>query len=461
MPGPPPIPLTGTGGLFTRIGAYGGLLNAINASRGTTIPAHVATIQGQFLSSNQDVIDNIYTNLNQYQNSCSAFNAPIQSMCNNTVIEMANQSLLLANQNPSTALAYLISQMNASNQTVNQCTVGATVNYSPFNVGNYNLVISLYDFNGVLCEYSLSELLTGACTRDSQSSPSLAGVEPFRFQGQKAITNTFSFLYPEGSGASFSLNAVSGMTNGGSGNNNWLMNGSFETWSPTSGGIPTSWHIGTGTAGTTILQSSSIVYDGLFALEFAGNGSEDTALYQQFTVPSQQNDTISSIYPNNIFAFNAFIRTSGSPASGVLRVALTNGSIPLLNNAGNSNSFTVNLNSIGNTFLPISGIFQTPNNMGPNVYLELKLTTPLPSGKNIYIDRVSFAQMIRTYAGGPYATMFSGNVPALQGDLIWLNVGNNYNGQFQWLFQKQFNMVSLGLILPSSVSPTISDSLIA
>lgn len=468
MPSVTPIPLTGTGGLFSRIGAYGGLLNAINASRGTTIPAHALSVNNQYLSTDQDIIDNLYSNLLSYQNSCSSFNGPMKSQCQNTIIQMANESLLLSNSNLNTALILLVSQMKQAGQTVNQCTVNASANYSIGNVGNPVVVLSVKDINNTLCEYSFSELCTGNVTNDYQSNSNLAGVEPLTIVGQQTVSDTFSYLYPKGSACSISLNAVSGLTNGSGGVSNWLVNGSFETWSPTANGIPTSWNVGTGTPGTTIIQSSSPIYDGLYSLQFAGNGSELTSVYQKFSTSLVQNNTPSIINPNSIFAFNCFIRTAGSPASGVLRVSLFDGTNPILDNSGTANSVSVNLNSVTTTWVPLSISFRTPNQIPTSVWLQIALTTALPSGKSVYIDRAAFCQMTRAYRGGWFVSVFSGNVNMVRGDTIWLNISNNYAGGFQQLFNKLFSMSQINnsnntgnIILPSSLSPTISDSLIS
>lgn len=472
MPMPPQPDWTTTGGVFARIGAYGGILNAINLSRGTTIPTHVTSINNQFLATNQDVIDNLYSDLAKYQNAASAFNSPIKSMSSATIIEMMNDLLLLNNNNLNTALIFLISQMEQYSQTVKRCVVSSNSTYFPGNIGNPNLVSTVKDINGAFLEYTFNELCSGVCTRDSQQSASLAGIEQFQIKSQMSITDTFSYLYPQGSGITVNLNAVSGLVSNAGGVSNWLVGGSFETWistaTATGTAIPQGWHVGTGTPGSTIIQSQSIIYDGLSALNFAGNGSEDTSIYQQFSSQNSTGDMASLIYPNMIFAFNMFIRVDSTPAAGVLRAAMTDGVTPILDNSGTSNSVSVNLNTISTTWVPISSTWRTPNQLPDNIFLELGLTTPLTSSRNVYIDRCALTQMIQLYAGGPYVALFSGNINMINGDTIWLNELNDYGGQFQWLFQKLYNMRSQptsnnisNLILPSSASPTISDTLIA
>jgi hypothetical protein len=259
------------------------------------------------------------------------------------------------------------------------------------------------------------------------------------------------------------LAAVSGFTNGSGGPANWLFNGSFETWSPTGGpsALPTSWHVKTGVLGTTILQSSSVFYDGIYSLEFLGDGAEHTCMYQQFSTQSGNFDTNSKVYPNNLFIVNMFVSVSSAPAAGVLRVALSDGTNPINDNSGAPDSFTVNLTTLTTSWIPVSGVFRTPNDLPAIVELELKLTTALSNGVSLYMDRIAFVQPSQMYKGGPFISIFSGNINMIQGDSMTFTISNNYGGGFQTLFNKLFAMRNLGLILPSSTTPTISDSLIA
>lgn len=451
------IPLIGSQGLFTRLGTLAELLDSINAQRGTTIPAEVTSINNQYLTTNQDIIDNLYSSLLSYQNSGSSFNSAIRSMASNTIIEMANDASPLPNLNLQTSLQVLITQMVAQSQTVNQCVLSSSIYEFPSNIGNPNVVISLRDVNNLLLENCFAETATGTVTQDSQQTPSLAGVERVTLQSQYSVTDTFSWLYPAGSGTNLTLSAVSGMTNNGSGTNNWLNNGSFESWSPTANGIPVGWHVETGTPGTTIIQSSSPVYDGSFALEFLSNGSEETALYQQFSTPAATFDTRTQIFPNQLFAVNMWVQVSGTPSTGTVRIALSDGTNPINDNSGNLNSFNIDLTALTNTWIPFSGTFRTPNLMPATVWLEIKMTTPINSAFKVYFDRVAFCQMTQFYRGGPFISIFSGNTNLIKGDSFITTINNNYGGLYQQWFQKVFNMTSLGLILPSSVSPTIAD----
>lgn len=454
------IPLTGSEGLFTRIGVLAGLASAVNVDRGTVVPGHVGEIQQQFINTDQDVIDSLYSYMLSYQNSCSGIMSNVKTMASNAVVEMANDSVPQPNSQLSTAMQLLIAQMKAANQTVNACTVGGTITPYPTNSGNAVGVVSHKDVNGKDTEYMFAELATATVVNDYQGSSSLLGVEPITLTSPAAVQDTLSWLYPAGSGATKALAAISALTNGSSGTSNWLNNGAMESFTA-SANIPDYWHIGTGVAGSTVYQSTAVFYDGVSSVRFLGNGSENTSIYQRFSVPSASYDTFASIYPNSQFAVNLALSVSSTPASGVLRVSLSNASGVLVDNSGISNSFSVNLNTLTSSWSTFQGVFRTPNKLPTApVYLDLALTTPLASGVSLYIDHVAFSQMSPLYPGGPSVSIFSGNVPLIRGDSFAVNLTNDYAGKMQYMFDRIFGMKSMGLILPSSGSPTIPDSLI-
>jgi hypothetical protein len=76
------ITLTGTGGLFTRTGRVGGMLNALNSFRGTadlsgasivSVGVGVNNIEAQFQSTNQDLVDGLYTARDGHRSAGAGF----------------------------------------------------------------------------------------------------------------------------------------------------------------------------------------------------------------------------------------------------------------------------------------------------------------------------------------------------------------------------------------------------
>jgi hypothetical protein len=461
-PSPPtPASLVGSGGLFTRVGRLGGLLDAINLNRGVGVPTHVASIQAQYQSANQDIISNLYSNLSSYQNAAGSFNQPIRTMATDTVVDMINPLDGTLN----TALVNLIAQMNNSSQTVQKNTVWGSIAYLPGNTGNPNVVVSLRDVHGGHNELCFAELITATCINDSQFSAGLAGIEPFSIQGQPSIADPLNWLWPEGSGSGTraTVSAINSLGQSGQGGPaNWSVNGSFETWSVTAN-YPANWEIAIGTPGTSVLRATAVgdVYDGLSAIGFVGDGAENTTLRERFSTAGSRQTIPATLFPSMQLAFNLFIKVDVVPAAGVLRIGLSDGSAIINSDAGVPNSLDVDLTAIGTSWTPQAWAFQVPSVLPSAVYLEIKLTTALSAGTKLFLDRVSLDQMTSLYAGGPAISVFSGNVNLTKGDAFIINVYNDYGGAFQNLFERLFSMRSKGVQLPSSNSPSIPDSLIS
>ena len=471
----PTVPLTGTGSVFARMGAFGTTLDDINTSRGTTIPTDVTAINAQFLSADQSVINNLYSYLSSYQNSAGNFNPNIRTMANGTVIAMVTDVQPQPQPTLQSALVFIIAQMVTASQTIKANGVSALVTSGGSNVGNPVVAMSLYDVNGKLLEYSYAETIFGSCTNDSLSFASLAGSEPVLFQGQPAVGDMTSQAWPAGSGCTLATTAVNPLVSGGL---NWTVNGSMESFLA---GTPTGWHVVTGTPDGTLGQSTAAntFYDGASSLVFTGiTGGENTELQQQFRTSLATGDMTQTLYPLTQFAVNFWLQpavglpygmggygdggygvvTLGSSITGTLRVALVNGSGTVINDAaGTPNSLSINLAGLGSGWTSETAFFRLPANLPSAVYLDFKLTTPLADGNTLYVDRIGLARMPQAYAGGPFVSVFSGSTNMAKGDSFQLIVNNTYAGKFQKLFWRLFAMPSLGLILPSAASPTIAD----
>jgi hypothetical protein len=108
--------------------------------------------------------------------------------------------------------------------------------------------------------------------------------------------------------------------------------------------------------------------------------------------------------------------------------------------------------------------------MPANTTLEFQLTTALSNAVSGYIDDIGFAPMQPLYAGGPSVMAFSASAQFTQLDRFYDVVSNGYNmtlgpppTQMVGGFQTEFLRMGLsapGVLLPSSASPTIPDSLI-
>lgn len=445
--------------LFTRIGHILYTIDtSINAVRGTAVPARIDTIVADFASSDQALADNLYGNLLGWQNASGGFLSQLRALAQSTVIEMVNDVAPQANLQLGTALAYLVDQMADAGQTVQRCAVASSVIPGPANIGDAVVVCGLETALGVPVENAFAETIEATVTADAITGGRSSGQETVQFRGQYAVSDPLSWQYPAGSACSATVSAVSAAANQVGDLANWLNNGSFDgTWT---GDTPAQWTVDVGTSGTTIRRETSQTFDGANSLRFVGDGSELTSLYQ--TLGSAGGTTVAAV-PLDQLAVNLWVSTAGAPASGVLEIALTDGTGQALTDAaGNPASFSKSLVGLGANWTAVNGVVRTPRVLPTTVRLRVRLSTALPAGASVYLDRLAMARLTTLYPQGPRVAIFSGREPLIAGDSYSLTISNDHGGGLQGGFDRLFGMRSLGLLLPStSGTPTISDSLIA
>lgn len=463
------IPLTTSGGLFTRLGHWIGGLDDINALIGGAATARVlsgadwitriAQLQTDYAASPQDsyILNNIYSALSTLQNQ-GGFTNQLATYCRNTVVEMANNDTPLASPQLSLALQLLISQMTGVASVQASVVSAGTQTAVGTPNGNPVIVASTKRGDGLVNEYAIAETLTFLCTNDAQSGGATLNQEPLSIKGTIAA-NPLAYNWPLGSNYSGSQNCVDATQDYPAGGN-LLRNSDFESW--TVPNVPDRWVVQVGTPGTTILEATSQAYSGTHCLQYVGNGSQLTQITQDF------NSTTGTGYrlkPLTQYAWNCFLRVdSSAPAVGVLQVALVDNLLTVINDQqGLANVATVSLPGRTGTYASFSGVFRTPAvlpNSNVGLKFSLALTTALSNAKNMFFDHLALTEMKGTYPGGLSFSSFSADTPLIVGD-SWKFVATNTLGLFQKAFQRLFDMRTLGLILPSSGSPTISDSLIA
>lgn len=479
------IALTTSGGLYTRLGHLGGLLNDQNALRGGSTTSGVTdlftTKVSQVLAdyaasvARKDLSDGMYTTLASWQAAQAGFLTALKTLGINTMIAMASDdsvsdtaTMPRPDGTLATALKYLIAQMKANSNTVNQSVVAVAAQSavgSP--VGNPQIVSSTKDTSGLIVEYALPEALAFRCSADSQTGGQTSGNEQFTFAGATVISDVLSWLWPGGSGATGTLAAVNGAANNAQGN--LLQNSDFVTYTTTDN--PDNWTILVGVATTNVANGTATPYTtGGGGVRLVGDGSSTlSAITQKFsTTPTTTvgaGGTNGAMTPLTEYALNCWIRCSATPAAGVLEFSLIDNNGNTIADAQSVNNlFTKSLTAVSTAYVNVNGVFRTPaqlpSNLSSNVRLKVRLSTAIDSGKWVDIGRLSLSKMTQVYQGGPFFSICSGNTALLLGD-SWISSVTNTRGGFQGLFQKFFNMPGLGIILPSNVSPSISDGLIS
>lgn len=468
------IPLTGNGGLMTRIGLFFGRILDTVALQGGTATARV--LSGASMTTNfptiavqyddspalPNVFNGAYTDLASFQSSYLGFVSACVQRCQNTVIQMANTDTPLAQQTLSAALTLLASQMKANAQSINASTVtiGAqTASGSPN--GNPTLAVTADRPDGLIWQNVYPETLTFTVTNDSQAGSTL-NQEPISVTGQAANSAVWSYNWPGGSGANASLSMTDPTASNSGGNA--LTNSTWATFTNTD--YPDNWVYLVGTATTSFAKATSPVYFGSNSLKMISDGTNDLSVAQTFNTATStgggSGGTPYKLLPSTQYAAVVYYQLSAaSPVAGVLEMSLVDGTNTTVNDgAGNANAVTANLHNIADTnWHALTGFFRTPALLPSQLKLRVRQSTAVTAGTNIYLGGVALTPAISLYTGGPSAAAFAGNTKVLKGD-AWTFSVTNTPGLFAQTLQRAFNMTSLGIQLPYSGSPTVADSLI-
>lgn len=442
--------------LFDRIGKGIYVLNLVNEFNGGTINSgaiatDLPTEWQDFVEQYDGAAANLrgalgdaVGRLNSAINASSTIPLWIAEALGNTIIETVNDDNPLTAMKLENGLADLIKAMRTGvTQTIDANAVTITATAWAGNTGNGYIVVSSKDGSGKTLEYMYDETLDLSFT--STSSP---GAESATVLGESKAANMLAPSWPLGSGANKTLSSVNSADTG------LVLNGTFDNFAVPN--TPDSWTIVVGVPGTGILQELSVVYKGANALRFFSDGATLYRIEQVLDTAQLKSKTP--------YAINFFARMSAAPATGGLEVDLYDGAITVLSDeAGASNTFTVNLPTLGTSYVACSGVFRLRDPMPATVVLRIRVTTAIENAKSLYIDHMALQEMTQLYPGGPYIAIFSGAVNWSLDDVFSLVVTNDYGGALQTAFWRMFDMPAKGLIVPSNAtgSETISDTVIA
>jgi hypothetical protein len=201
----------------------------------------------------------------------------------------------------------------------------------------------------------------------------------------------------------------------------------------------------------TVTPGAVEVMRGDRALEFIGDGSEETAIH-----------TVVALSGRAVYCVALWALCDIAPAAGEMTVDLIDGidGDVIEDDEGNANSFTVDLTSLGTYPEPHTGIFRTPAFVPPRIYLRLKLTTPLSAGTSLFLDEVILTAMTELYTGGPFVAAFTGAKNFRVGDTAEITVLNNREGQLHEWLHRLLNLGGSRIVFPTDSTGTLDDSLI-
>jgi hypothetical protein len=407
--------------------------------------------------TNADVGGPLISGLNTYESAVtSQLGTAIRTAATAYLTRIVNNDVTLPDRSSvQLALRELVRQMVVQSYKVSACTVTAAAAAVSGNTGNGAVVITTKRGDGLTQQNLLAEVGQLLCTGDAQAGTATAGSEPFTYSGDPAPTDVLGFAWPGASGASTGLAAVDAAAT----SPNLLTNGAFETF--TVANTPDGWTIGVGTPGTDIFSEASVVYAGTKALKFLGVGSTRPTLRQ----------TLTTLKPNRVYAVNCWVRSSGTLTTAAnLKLRLVDGSNAVItDDQAAENGVTADLTTLTTGYVAKGGVLITPKVLPATVKLQLEASNGanLVTSEAVYVDSLAMAEVNPfLYPGGPGLAVFAGSVPFMTGDSFDVTMTNNRNGAsygatWQTVFDRWFGMRGLGLLLPTSGTTLLNDSLIA
>lgn len=458
------------GNLYNRLGRLGRLVASMDAYQAnqlqnlTNIP-NGATAQFQAEPDLEGIIGTGYV---AALNAAGQMGQLAQQVALATLNRMIFRDSPLPNQtltqqNILGSLGVLIYQMELAGATVLAQTVSAvpTTFQSNNAIGSGVAVASIRrPIDARFQENSFAENLYLICTADSYTGGATVGNETFSLQGEAAETNYYAFDWPMGSGANITLQAINGSVDNTQGN--MLTNSGWSIWTA---GAPNNWVVVSG--GNLIAQETGITYDGNNCMAVTGDGATQLALTQTFN--NLSTGTGGLLNSLTIYPINLWLRRGGSGVTGQLALDLVDGTGAVItDNVGNPNTVLINASSLNTVFTPFNGVFRTPNSLPTGAAVQVRSTPGNPlTGGTVYLARMGMGSAIQAYSGGPWAVLFSGSVPFVAQDFTTISVSNSRGlagtlDTWQTLLARFFSsyMLPFELLLPSSSTPNVSDTLI-
>ncbi len=492
------VTLTGTGGLFTRLGTLGALILDINGALGNTAPASATTwgsggkninalktainlVQAQFATTRQDLADGLYGDRDALRGAVKDYRDAVQARAAQVLIQMFNDDAILPSLTVEAAMNALYNQMNGHADkitTTNTTSVTAANGINGTPNGDGVCIASLVEpVRGYTLQNVFAEVINLICSQSSQEGATLSQ-ETFAATGDTAATDPLAFDWPSayGSGVALDLTAAdAGEDSANSDFHNLLTNSDFETF--TVANTPDSWTITSGSAGTDFFAAGA-GYDGNNALKITPGGVANPALTQTFTVGSTNGQTLGALKPNTVYGACCAAK-KGAGATGTLTLSLvgTDGSTVFNDNAATANTISKDISTLTTSYVfgAISGFFRTPQLLPENLAGQtvagprFRIRTASLATESVYVDRLCLVEAKQLYNGGPFTAIFSGATKFVKNDSFKLTVANDYAGAWVQMLERLFGMRNLlnyasgtrGIQLPSTGGGTaIADSLL-
>jgi hypothetical protein len=442
-----------------------------------TVRTHQGTLRSEFedtatnySDSTRDLMSTLTSGIERRIEEAGYIVQDLRADAVKTLQTMMDDDTTLDQPTTAKAIEELIRQLSAASQTVDRPSSGyvtlpasnrGTADGSNTGDGLFllsdmaplgNLSTSeVFDFPSIR-----TETIRATCVQDSTSPNIQEGSERFRIEGQRS-TNRSDREWPLGSGTRSALIVASANKDGGrTPGVNVCTNSDFENFTSNA---PDKWTIVTGTAGTHILAGGS-GYTDSNSLKLVGDGSTATHLKQQLRITS---GTLGQINPDRPYSITCAAKyaTAAPTSSLVISVRDSGGTVLHDSIIGRAMQLTISSASLTTSWQWFSAVVFSPIAIPKASVIDIRFSGNQANTSEVFVDELVIAEMPRFQQGGlAYQITRGENDYAIQ-DTFTASVTNNCttgDGEIALEFDRFFDMASLGLVLPSSTSPTIADA---
>lgn len=352
--------------MFTAIGKCIGALNSANTYQGTTLTGRTSTFSTQYVSPNNNLVDSLYTQLQNTQQAQAAWITYVQALAQATMIQECSLDRPLNDNSVSSALQAVAYGLRAASQTVTYSpSTLATVPSLTVGDGQLVFAASVNPSDLYLADSYLLNVVSDQTTGSTQYQEQISMVG-------KANVDPLNWLWPQGSSVNTIITALDSAQQ-------TKVPPTFSTWSA-------SGTVAIGTLGTGP-RSADTTYA---PYTVTGNGS-----YLQYP--------LTAVAPGT-YSYNLFMKGNAGNTGGSTVTVL------IVNASGTTVATLATLSATSGSWVQSSGVWNFPIQppVTPSTAYYLRFQVNTGGTATVTLAYPGFVSLSPLYQGGPVACVWSG-----------------------------------------------------
>lgn len=455
--------------LLARLGRLFDFAKTVRTHQGT-LRTEFEDTMSDYSDSTRDLVVALTSRIDRRIDEAGGIVSDLSSDATKTLLEMMDGDTTLADRSVGSAIEQLIRDLAGASQTVDRPSSGYVTlpasNRGTADGGNTGDGLFLLSDMAPLRNLSTSEVfdfpsirtetIRARCIDDSTSPSIQQGAERFRIEGQRSV-GRLDEDWPLGSGTRGVLTVAAANKDGGrTPAVNVCTNSDFEDFTSNT---PDKWTIVTGTAGTHVLPAAS-GFTGSNALKLVGDGSTATNLKQTLRITT---GTLGQINPDRPYSITCAAKYATAAPTSSLVISVRDSSSTILHDTivGRAMQLTIGSASLTTSYQLFSAVVFSPVAIPKASVIDIRFSGNQANTSEVFIDELVIAEMPRFQRGGLAYQITRGENDYAVEDVFTASVTNNCtagDGEIALEFDRFFDMESLGLVLPSSTSPTLADA---